>query len=519
MSVAFRVRLYLSPSSVWDVTDDVLSISISRTVADTWRSLSVGGCDILLDNALSRYSPSVSSYHNGLLIPNVEVAIEAVTEQSSGLFVLDESRLDTAILLDPTRIFTGFIDSITARPGLGEPREVMIGCSDRMKEFSRRVIETRLLRNTTVASLFSEMLDVASISTLARSIAPIEDELGFAWFNNARLLPAVNEVLTLGGYTAYVNGGGIFTVQDRFYDLGGPVVASYADIKALGLTLDDTQIINSVRVRGSPREIVDSVQVIAELTEALAIPASGAVGFFLDYQDPRNQEAAPATEVVTPVSATDYLLNSESTGSGTDYTGQASVAVSLLAETAVSTIFNGTGAEVFLTRYRLRGKPISRRATVTVERVDEASQAQYGIEQLVLESRLLGSKVLIERRADDIISLRADPAWQVAAGVINDWPTTLELDLGDKIHLSNAFLDIDEQFTIKGITHVIDAVSQGWVHRADYQLEQARTREVFVLNSPTRGVLDTNRLGREGGMGETVSIIHESRHTDEVKVE
>ena len=513
----YYVRFRFSVSTVVDVSADVMAIGISRALANDRRSLGAGTADIVLDNSDGRYSPEVSSWHLGFMRPNMEVEIDAVNASSGGLFVLGSTALGSGTLLNPDRMFLGFVDEIGMSPDF--PREIRVSCRDRVKDLIERSVDTEVMTSVAVSSMMQAVFDAASLQTSVVSIDTISDQIPFAWFRDRKLSTVLAEVIEAGGYAAYVAKDGTIRFRDKFFDIGGTVVGSFQEFYDLRYSLSDSEVINEVRVRGIPRHVVNSLQVVAELQDVIAIPASGAVGFWLEYRDPRNLEAAPAIDVQTPVATTDFMTNTASDGSGSDTTGTTSVSVGLFAETAVNTVFNGTGSTVYLTRYQVRGEPIVRDPFIAVEYLDTDSQDSYGVQKRTIESRLIGTVSQAETRARDYVSIMAKPAPKITLGIRNQYPEIITLDLGDVVHVVDSFTGIDGQFSIQEISHQISASDGGWVHSAAFGIERTREYQILVLASYTRGILGKNRLGvTSADMSGKVPIAYTDSETDRVEM-
>lgn len=480
-AVNYSVKVTLGPNSVWVITPDVRAISIDRKLNVFPGAVQGSTADVLLDDAGGIYSPLVNSYHGGYLRPNTRIDIQATyTDPATG---------GTASYY----LFRGLIDAFSVNPSL-EQRTVTLQCRDYWKYLQTREVTTSMMVGWQVNSILANVLDTASIDTSQRSIDTITDILPFAWFQGRVLHTVMGEFIEAAGYAAYVAADGTLRIRDRYFDLGGEAVASYSELFSLSFTYDDDPIINRVTLRGSPRSYVNSTQVVAQLAEAISIPASGTATFFLSYEDPRNQEGAPAIEMVTPVSSTDILINANSGGSGTDRTSTASWSVYFFGESAKLTIFNGNGNVNWLTKCRLRGKPIVRLPNIAVRYDVDSSQTVYGLRDSTIETNLFTTRDLLDRRAGDIAEIFAGPSPRAALATTDDLPGGLALDLANVINVTNSHSGLaDEQFTVMGIAHELQADDVGWVHRITLDLQRARGYGVFILDTDQ---VDIDRLSR-----------------------
>jgi hypothetical protein len=480
-TVSYQVTFWLGVNSPWIVTPDVRALSISRRLNVFPGAVEGGTADILLDDAGGYFSPLVNSVHAGLLRPNVQVDIQATYTDPVGGGVSSYF------------LFRGLIDGMSVAPA-PQQRTVTVQCRDRWKNLQQREVTTSMMIGWQVNSIVANILSVASIETSQRSIDAIADVLPYAWFQDRKLSTVMAEFVEAAGYAAYIAADGVLRVRDRYFDLGGISVASYTELYSLGFSYDDDEVINRVTLQGRPRSYVNSTQVVAQLAEAISIPASGTINFFMAYEDPRNQERAPAVEMVTPVSSTDILVNANSGGSGTDRTATTSWTVSFFGESAKVTIFNGNGNINWLTKMRLRGKPIVRQPNLSIRYDVASSQTAYGLRDTTIETTLFTTRDLLDRRAGDIAELFGGPSPKLSISMTDDLPGALALDLANVVLVTNSHTGlIDDQYTIMGINHDVRADDVGWVHRTSLDLQQARGYGVFILDTDQ---VDVDRLSR-----------------------
>lgn len=479
--IGYGVTFRLAANSLWTITNEVRALSVSRRLNVFPGGVEAGAASILLDDSAGMFSPLVNSYHGGLFRPNLEVDITAtytdpITAEVASYF-----------------LFRGLVDGITVDP-LVARRVVTVDCRDRWKYLQHRQVSTSMMIGWPVNSVLATALSAASIDNSQHSIDAIADVLPWAWFQDRVLSTVMGEFIEAGGYAAYISADGVLRVRDRYFDLGGVAVASYSEVYGLSWGYDDDEVLNRVTMKGIPRTYVNSVQAVAAISEPISIPASSSITFFLQYQDPRNQEDAPATEMVVPVTSMDVLVNASSGGGGTDRTSTASWSISFFGEAAKCVIFNGNGNINWLTKFRLRGKPIQRNPTISV-RVDvNSSQVVYGLKDTNIETRLFTSRDLLERRVGDVAELFAGPAPQLTISNRDDLPGALSLDLANVVVVTNSHSGLfDEQFTIMGLDHQVRADDVGWVHDTKLDLMQARGYGVFILDTD---MLDVDRLSR-----------------------
>ena len=472
----FKVFLEFSVTSKTEITNDVQAFTIQRELGGFRRPFGVGQASVTIENERGRYSPqNTDSDFSGLMLPGVTVDIET----SSG-----------------DAFYCGAIDEWIVQMQRGEPRQAVLKMSDGARELIKRNINTSMQTNVPVNSAFTNVFLASSLETSQFSVQAIIDELPFVSFRNVTAASAINELADAGAYSTFVSKDNVIAVKDRYFEIGEPIVNSYTEFLNMTFGITDDNILNRIIVRGEPRIVSASVGTTAFLEAPLSIPASSHISFFTNYVDPENLEPIGAVGMVTPVSSQDWQTNTASDGGGTDRTAQTSLITTFFGETCVSTVFNGSPAQIFLNKFVVRGKPIRRASTLDLlfEDVD-SSQAVFGIQEDTIESRLFTDTGPMENIGDYLLETQKELSADITFTLRND-TTQLTNELADKIHLTNSLEGIDAQYTIIGLVHEVEQTTRGFIHDTTYRTELARLGELLILNDATNGILNTNRLGR-----------------------
>jgi hypothetical protein len=115
---------------------------------------------------------------------------------------------------------------------------------------------------------------------------------------------------------------------------------------------------NVTRIKVHPR-IAASSGVIYQLvgnTPSIQPGASNALELFGDYT--YNNDRVPAQAIVTPVATTDYLMNTQADGGGTNKTANCTVSITDFGDSVKFTITNNDASLVYLTKLQLRGEAL-----------------------------------------------------------------------------------------------------------------------------------------------------------------
>lgn len=477
----YAVAMQIVTGSWTDITNDVLTVNINRSVANLFAPLRAAECMVEVDNNWGDFSPqnSASRFGNLKLLPNVPLRVQATHAGST------------------RTLFTGKLDRISVAPALSDPRRATLSARDSVKGLFERFITTSAFVNTPVGSIFVAVLSLTAVSSFAVNSLVSNDVSPFAWWNDIQAPHVIEDLLAAGFYNGWVDTNDTFKVQERYWYMGAPIVASYSNnAHRIDYALTDEGVYNRVYVSGDARKRATSVGTVAWITDAVELPASGWVGFFVDYLDPTNLEPAPADNMADPVSSSDWLLNTASDGTGTySVTALSSANVTFFGQTAVCTVYNGTAAVAFLTKFQLQGKSLQRKPAVSMRFDDSSSQNVYGRRDYSVQNNVMAYVDFLRDYGTYVKDYAKNPAAQVRWHGRNIFPDLLDFDFASKININEANLGIDAQYALKEIDHEIRTTELGWVHDCTLNVEELRDQSIMVLDHATYGQLDARQLG------------------------
>lgn len=471
----YYVGIEFESGSFTTITDDVLKANINRNLGDALSGFRPGGAQFILINQDGKYSPdNVSSDFAGLMRPQLPIKMTATYAGSS------------------FNLFTGTIDDWRLNPNLGSPRNTTISARDNGKRLKNINITTSLFANYNVGSLYHEVLTAGSVNSF--QIDTMDDDSPFTWFKDVPAQDAINELSRAGFSYTFVDGAGVFNVKRRYYELSGSIQSSLDEFYDMNYGFSDDNIFNLVTVEGEPREADTATQTLAFIPNAYFIQASSHISFALEYLDPLNNEPAPGVDMISPVNSLDYKTNTFLDGSGTDRTDVCSVVTQFFGQTATTSLFNGSGDDVFLTTFNLRGTPIHRRPRFSVFSENSSSQALYDIKEMRLYSPYLKDQEYAQNYSNYLLARNLNPEREISVVLRNEFPLLLNADVAGQLHLANTFLGVNSRHVITGLSHQID-LNSGLVHQVNYNVETLNDQDVLILDDPDFGVLDSRRLG------------------------
>ena len=473
--------------SYTNLTSLCLQGQVERQLATLFEPPREGHAMFTLVNEDGRFSPqnSASPYYPNL-VPGKALKLEATHSGST------------------YALFKGRVTTFSVNPQRGD-RTALIEAGDGMNKLINTFITTSLYVNTNARSLFTTLMSASLVSSFAVD-ADIADNIPFAWFNDQQVAQAMERVTSFGNYSLYEDGAGTLRLRSRYFRQGASSVATYSSTREAGegfdrleLELAQQSVHNRIKVSGQPRKQRSAVGTVAWVEEQLTIAASGHVGFFLDFIDTDDPNTkAPAINVVTPVKSIDWFLNTASGQVGsmsTDRTSTGSIQFTLFGESAVCSLFNGSGSEVYLTRFVVRGNSVQEQPQLAAEFANNSSQNVYGRREFALDNDFLSLQSYISGYAEYLLSIRQEPKPDMRFGLRNQFPDVLAREVGDVVSVIDSISAVNSQWQITALTHEI-SLSSGLEHAVMFTMRQHPDERWLVLDHATRGKLDSdNKLG------------------------
>lgn len=384
-----RVELeLLGRGNGWtDISADVLTpLRITYGIqgaGPTDRTASSGTCRFELDNStansagrLGYYSPGNGNARTGFTLGiRVRVAL-----------------LDPATSTWHTK-FLGSIATITPAPGAYGPRRVVVEATDWLDEAARSTVAGL---TTQINKRSDEIIDLL-IGNVPRapeadSIATGRDTYAYALDTarddrpNAVLQELARVTASELGYF-YQKGDGTVVFEARFDRVNTTdAVTLDNDMQALEVTSSRGDLLTRVQVVTHPRTVDTGTVVLYQLKTVTEVPVDGTLTLLGPYTDPNNRASrVGGTAMVTPVATTDYLMNSQADGLGSNLTGSFSVTANLGGNGVRWSIVNTSGQVGYITKLQARGKGVYDYENTVAEAEDPTLAAEYGEQVVTLD--------------------------------------------------------------------------------------------------------------------------------------
>jgi hypothetical protein len=465
------------------------------------RTATAGSMTFTLNNAGKRYSPDSGSGRSGW-----------------GLGTPIELR----VVYDNTRYirFHGFVSEIRLQGDVNGSKRAYVTALDWMEYATKYPLKTPAIQtsqpgNVAISTIVAGM-PVAPLSTsydtgvnvfpaLFDSVSPYtralsefakiaQSELGFVYVRHSGTYGeelvfennghrngqvALTEYpIATGDASAWLMENGDYALDENgdriLLDQVGSFTAA-ASQTGMDVTYADN-LINQVTVTAYPKRIdpTGTPVILYNLPNAMQIGRGQTLTFKGTYSDPVGGARANAisSTMVTPVATTDYLLNTAANGSGTNKTADATVVAVFSTADVEWTITNGSTEICYITKLQARGYGVYVDNPIDGVLEDSASQTLYGVIPLGIPQPYQRDLDFGKRYGEYILDANKKPYTKLnsvsfignkSSGFLQ---AGLNLDVGDKIHITEAQTGIDGDYYIQGVRMHIAAgniISWAWI--------------------------------------------------------
>ena len=500
------------------LADDISDITITYG-RDQDRQLSpaaVGSAAFTLINVDRQYSPEWSG---SVLYGNLEPARAMIGQVTWAGGVLP--------------LFSGRIDDFNVKVDRSD-RTVDFTFLDALNDLSQIQISTPVYQAMRTGDLINVILDTVGW-TAGRHIDVGATFVKYWWVEGTDALTAINDLVKSEGAPsiAYVAPDGSFVFHDRHHRIQNSVATSSQGTYGAGRMFDCTapavggfdytppftyahgwrEIVNSVDFDVTERRADTDLSVLWSTEDTINLSIGQSQEIIISGSD-------PFLGAVVPVAGTDYTA----TGAGTlqvtlDRTSGASATMTLIA----------LGGAVNIQNLQVRGYLIPTIRNTKVHREDSGSISVHGARSYPDQAPwagvndaydIAGSILLRYSQRRPTVQLRVvtkDPAHFVQI---------LTRGIGDRIHIINGEMGLDDDFFIERITHTIQRVNRLGhppVHAVVFGCEKALVQQAnpfrfdirgagfdqgifdpiqadssfttFVFDDPVRGMFDSGQYG------------------------
>lgn len=312
LGCSYELRAYVDWNDDGDYADvhetlpEMGAVTYQRGRSKATDEVAAATCTVAVNNRLKVWNRrNTLSPLYGKLLPDRDMKLE-VTIDGYGV----------------VRLFTGQTSEITAAYPVGDLSMASIACGDAFERLRLRNVRTALLESRRIDQAMGDVLTAAGDAT-AQDFNVASVTLDRAWFYRTDVLGAL---LTLANNSL---GGHVFIARDgtiTFHDYGARVSAPVHMTIYGGQVLDEAikreDFVDEIRLLRAGLDVAVGNTVLWSLSPVGRPIYPGAT-------HPGNtwhgEFGTAGKSVITPVAVTDYQVNTEADGSGTDKTAQVTV--------------------------------------------------------------------------------------------------------------------------------------------------------------------------------------------------
>ncbi len=398
-----------------------------------------GECTIKLDNNDRRYDPW---YTSSPLYPNVQPGREVRIRVKNG---------NTGSTYG---VFRGMIDDIQSGKPVTDPTCSLV-ISDGWRLLADRNTTVALQTNATIDQLMSAVLtDVGWPSAWGQSLGVGSDVVPYAWVNDRAAFDALHDMSESEMGLAYVGNDGKFYFKSRHTLLLETAALALTQSQVLNepeVTNPWEAVKNKIAVRAYPRQLA-SLGEIWRLDEIRAIQPGASATIWGTFRD-QNYNETIAQDVASPVATTDYTMNTQADGGGTNLTASFTVTATIFAGSVKLVVTNGSAFEGYVTLLKVRGRALESLNVSASISENTASQTAYGKRQLTLELPFQQSTLVANDMSDWLLSWLTSPLPSVIVEIVDRPTIQFAYDVGTLITFTSAYYGLAHSFRIAKVQH------------------------------------------------------------------
>jgi hypothetical protein len=428
------------------------SVQIDRGRTDEWGEHKAGECRLVLDNTSGRFDPWDTG---GALYPYINMPRRGLRVTVGEADASEGTPVGLLLALtkgNAYTIFSGYIDDI--RPtGSIRDKKVLVRAFDGWKDLIGQEVSIALQESKTTDQAISAVLDEIGWDAGARTLDTGNDTISYFWLGERSAAQAIRELAVSEHGEFMVTRQGQARFDNRTAVLTASPAGSLDQQYFTGISVNQPRdsVRNYVRCTSYPAVLATSDDLWTLQDDDVLLKAGESLDIWAIFTDAADNRC-PAKNVISPAATTDYTANTLANGSGADMTASLSVTPAVYSNWAKLTVSNThASTALYITLLKIRGQAISRQATTVISE-DTDSRDIYGRRKLDLE---LPWQQRVQTANDLALSLKGfhkDPHKDLTLSMEQRFPQMVQYDLGDRISMTAALYDIDEDMRLGQIT-------------------------------------------------------------------
>ncbi len=325
-------------------------ISAERTTqTDSPYSVTMSMLDITLNNDDNFFTPGAGSIIDDYILPQRPIKLY---EGFGG---------------DDLPIFIGLTNSMPERNE--NDKTVTFHCVDFLKSIMARPLSEEIIyQDMSTDDILSALFTNVGLTAPQLELDQGFNFIDFAYFEkDMKIGTAVNKLMQAELGRLFMDETGTIRFKNR-QNYSATPVTTYDESNVVNFkTSQESEVINVVEITSKVREVQES-QLIYKLSGTLEINASGTTELFFNFEDP----------VTTMETITNFTVNTENDGDGTNITSSVTVTdTDLFSKSVKVTFTNASVFKGFLRELSIYGTPAKVIREVYVREQDDDSVAKY----------------------------------------------------------------------------------------------------------------------------------------------
>lgn len=340
--------------------------------------------------------------------------------------------------------FTGYIEDI--RPISGTD-QVQITAVDKLQRYKDTNVTLELGTDILYGDAIEAILE--AIGDTNYSIEATLDSIPYYWVDKKRAMTAITELTDATVGTFFVANDGTAKYYSRYRDDSATLTI---DQSVMGREIEVNQpwdnIRNNIDIIVNPRALVAAAP-IWTLGDTPIVDAGDAITLWAQFT--YSNYSVPALNVTSPQATTDYLMNTQEDGGGTNLTTDFTVTMEAFSEAAKLTITNDSTSAGYITHLQVRGEAISKTDTLRISEQDTESEALYGAKYFELDTQWMQNTNTAQDIMQDLTALMVSPRRFPIIVLEDQFDYQFNIDLFDRVDIDIDYLGILDSYRIGSI--------------------------------------------------------------------
>ena len=293
--------------------------------------------------------------------------------------------------------------------------------------------------------------------------------------NSDRTMAKIPKMVADSGYILQAG-----SATDRVLDTSGNLIvaAEVQDAHMNGIAAGykrsfGKNILNSIKITAFPKRVDTTEQTLYKLGTVMVLAAGETKTINAEYQNLSTKEYCNALTslMIDPVVTTDYLMNANSGGTGTNLTSSLTVTADYRAAEVELTLTNTGTATGYITLLKCRGYGVYQDSSINAKVEDSASQATYSMAEMNIDQQYQRDTVRGESAAYKILDVERNPRTILDEVTIiankSDFAMLafLAIDVGNMVKITESTLNLADYYYVQGIRFSIgagDVITYTW---------------------------------------------------------